>query len=195
MYTLQQNTPVYENQVISQTQIVDTVQQPPQEIPIQTTGNSNIVLTKLEDLKTLDAEDNSLDDRENSSTEQVSESTSPATTDKVRRRPKYSLKQLSVQKVHPDGTVECQLVCKQKTISFKFNRFDTLPSDIIEGMIQEDCLKPGTHKSLLDQLQDVITQLQENPSKVPECPRYVQKVCIFNRSVCLRFYILINIFL
>lgn len=109
---------------------------------------------------------------------QVSDSSEAPATDKLSRLPRASLKQLTVQKVHPDGTIECQLVTKQKTISFKFNRFDTLPSDIIEGMIKEDCLKPGTHKTLTEQLQDIIMQLQENPSKVPESPRYVQKVCL-----------------
>lgn len=144
--------------------------------PIQT-SNANVLFSKADELKASDSGDPSLDERENSSNEQVSEPNATNSSEKSRRRSRYSLKQLSVQKVHPDGTVECQLVCKQKTISFKFNRFDTVPSDIIDGMIQEDCLRPGSHKLLMEQLQDVITQLQQNPTKVPECSKYVQKVC------------------
>lgn len=120
----------------------------------------------------------SKDDRfkEDSSFEQVSES-----GERTRRRGnnKQSTKQLTVQNVYPDGTVQCNLVCKQKSVNFKFNRFDTLPSDIIEGMIQEDCLKPGSHKFLVEQLQSIIKQLQENPNEVPECTKYVQKVCTY----------------
>lgn len=115
--------------------------------------------------------------------QQVSEPTTnngatvAGSTDQLRRRSKYDPKQVTVQSVHPDGTVECQLLCKQKTINFKFNRFDTQPSDIIEGMLSEDCLNSVSQKTLTEQLNDIIKQLQENPSKIPECWRYVQKVC------------------
>ncbi|XP_044261028.1 titin isoform X1 [Tribolium madens] len=112
-----------------------------------------------------------------STSEQVSEETS--TEDKPKTRKQRSLstrQQLIVQNVHPDGTVECQLLCKQKTISFKFNRFDTTPTDIVEGMIKQELLKPGPYKHLHEHLKDVMEQLKNNPDKVPESPKpYVQK--------------------
>ncbi|XP_064214504.1 serine/threonine-protein kinase Wnk isoform X2 [Tribolium castaneum] len=112
-----------------------------------------------------------------STSEQVSEETS--TEDKPKTRKQRSLttrQQLIVQNVHPDGTVECQLLCKQKTISFKFNRFDTTPTDIVEGMIKQELLKPGPYKHLHEHLKDVMEQLKNNPDKVPDSPKpYVQK--------------------
>lgn len=125
--------------------------------------------------------------------QQVSETnddvTVAGTSDQLRRRSKYDPKQVTVQSVHPDGTVECQLLCKQKTINFKFNRFDTQPSDIIEGMLSEDCLNSVSQKTLTEQLNDIIKQLQENPSKIPECWRYVQKVCFVSViQICPFFF-------
>lgn len=110
--------------------------------------------------------------------QQVSNATN-TTNDQLRGRSKHDSKQVMVQSVHPDGTVECQLLCKQKTINFKFNRFDNQPSDIIEGMLNEDCLNSVSQKTLTEQLNDIIKQLQENPSKIPECWRYVQKVLVY----------------
>lgn len=111
--------------------------------------------------------------------EQVSEETSTSTEEKPRRRrsSRHGAQQLVVQTVNAEGTVECQLLCKQKTISFKFNRFDTSPNDIVEGLIKEELFKHGNQKILTDQLKDVIRQLLENPDKVPvvHVP-YVQKV-------------------
>lgn len=114
-------------------------------------------------------------DNNDGTKEQVSDVINP-NNDQLRGRSKYDPKQVMVQSVHPDGTVECQLLCKQKTINFKFNRFDNQPSDIIEGMLNEDCLNSVSQKTLTEQLNDIIKQLQENPSKIPECWRYVQKV-------------------
>lgn len=73
--------------------------------------------------------------------------------------------------VHKDGTVECRLVSKQQTISFKFNRLDTTASDIIEGMTKQDLLKPGQHDKLLMHLQEVMTELKLRPDQIPECAR------------------------
>ncbi|CAH1975442.1 unnamed protein product [Acanthoscelides obtectus] len=97
------------------------------------------------------------------------------------RRKRAALKhQLVVDKVYPDGTVECRLLCKQKTISFKFNRLDTKPSHILDGMIKQKLLKEEPHKQLSEHLQEVIDRLKEEPDKIPECAReknvYVQKV-------------------
>ncbi|XP_023012196.2 uncharacterized protein isoform X11 [Leptinotarsa decemlineata] len=117
-----------------------------------------------------------------STSEQVSlEISSSSSTDEKPRRKRGSLKyQLIVDKVHPDGIVECQLLCKQKQISFKFNRSGTKPSDIIDGMIKQECLDEP-HKQLRDHLQEVIDKLNVNPDRIPESARakpwaYVQKV-------------------
>ncbi|RZC40188.1 mediator of RNA polymerase II transcription subunit 26, partial [Asbolus verrucosus] len=111
-----------------------------------------------------------------STSEQVSEETSTEDKPRQRKHRSSARQQLVVQNVHPDGTVECQLLCKQKTISFKFNRFDTSPGDIVEGMIKQELLKPGPHKHLNDHLRDAMEQLKKNPDRVPDAPKpYVQK--------------------
>lgn len=128
------------------------------------------------------------DDLDVSTSEQLSEETS--NDEKPRRSKRGSFKhQLIVENVYPDGTVECQLRCKQKTISFKFNRLDTTPSDIIEGMIKQGLLKEGPYKQLSDHLKEVIDQLKVNPSQIPDCGAtpYVQKVRVAN---ILRIYVI-----
>mgnify|MGYP005984465193 FL=1 len=122
-----------------------------------------------------------------STSEQVSEETSTEDKPKPRKhRSSSARQQLVVQNVHPDGTVECQLLCKQKTISFKFNRFDTTPADIIDGMVKQELLKTGPHRHLNDHLKDVMEQLKKNPDKVPESPKpYVQKVWREGERFCV----------
>ncbi|ERL87800.1 hypothetical protein D910_05189, partial [Dendroctonus ponderosae] len=78
---------------------------------------------------------------------------------------------LIVDSVHLDGTVECRLVSKQQTISFKFNRLDTTPSDIIEGMTKQDLLKAGQHDKLRSHLHEVMIELKLRPDQIPECAR------------------------
>lgn len=109
-------------------------------------------------------------EEDTSLSEQLSSEISTSNDDKQPRRKRSSFKhKLVVEKVSPDGTVECKLFCRQKTISFKFNRLDTKPSDIIEGMIKKDLLKEGPHTQLTEQLQQIIDSLKIEPDKIPEC--------------------------
>lgn len=109
-------------------------------------------------------------EEDNSLSEQLSSEISASNDDKQTRRKRSSFKhKLVVEKVLPDGTVECKLFCRQKTISFKFNRMDTKPSDIIEGMIRKDLLKEGPYIQLTEQLQQIIDSLNIEPDKIPEC--------------------------
>lgn len=118
--------------------------------------------------------------------EQVSEETSTSTEDKPKRQrsSRHGVQQLVVQNVHADGTVECQLLNKQKTISFKFNRLDTSPQDIVQGLVKEELLKQGVNRGFSEQLKDIIKQLKENPEKVPMVHQpYVQKVLESFKSI------------
>uniref|UniRef100_A0AAR5PDY8 non-specific serine/threonine protein kinase n=1 Tax=Dendroctonus ponderosae TaxID=77166 RepID=A0AAR5PDY8_DENPD len=91
---------------------------------------------------------------------------------KRRSTKRSSIRQrLIVDSVHLDGTVECRLVSKQQTISFKFNRLDTTPSDIIEGMTKQDLLKAGQHDKLRSHLHEVMIELKLRPDQIPECAR------------------------
>lgn len=109
-------------------------------------------------------------DDDTSLSEQLSSEKSASTDDKQPRRKRSVFKnKLVVDNVFVDGTVECKLFCRAKTISFKFNRLDTKPSDIIEGMIKKDLLKEGPHTQLTEQLQQIIDSLKIEPDKIPEC--------------------------
>lgn len=178
MSTFEQQPPIDSNRRLS------TVSQPPsmqeyqqqqqqQQIPEKDIIENNDEISSKDDIST---------------SEQVSEETSNEDKPKSRKLHRSSRQQLIVENVHPDGTVECQLLCKQKTISFKFNRFDTTPTDIIDGMIKQELLKPGPYKHLNDHLKDIMEQLKMNPAKVPEYPKpYVQKV-VEIVEICNYFY-------
>ncbi|XP_057670128.1 uncharacterized protein LOC130902209 [Diorhabda carinulata] len=108
---------------------------------------------------------------------QIVEISSSTSSDEKPRRKRSSLKyQLIVDNVQPDGIVECQLLCKQKSVSFKFNRLETTPSDIIDKMIKQEVLDEP-HKQLKDHLQDVIDKLNLQPSEGAKVKpwTYVQK--------------------
>lgn len=109
-------------------------------------------------------------EEDTSLSEQLSSEQSASTDDKQPKRKRSIFKnKLIVEKVFPDGTVESKLFCRAKTISFKFNRLDTKPSDIIEGMIKKDLLKEGPHTQLTEQLQQIIDSLKIEPNKIPDC--------------------------
>ncbi|XP_060534370.1 serine/threonine-protein kinase Wnk [Cylas formicarius] len=75
---------------------------------------------------------------------------------------------LVVDAVHGDGTVECRLISKQRTVSFKFNRLDTTPTDIIDGMARQDLLEAGPHEKLRAHLERVIEELRLRPDRIPD---------------------------
>ncbi|KAL1501474.1 hypothetical protein ABEB36_006789 [Hypothenemus hampei] len=114
-----------------------------------------------------------IDDIDLSVSEQDHSSSAGADVEPKRRSTKrQSIKhRLIVDSVQQDGTVECRLVSKQQTITFKFNRLDTTPSDIIEGMTKQDLLKAGQHEKLRIHLQEVMTELKLRPDEIPDCAR------------------------
>ncbi|CAH1129587.1 unnamed protein product [Ceutorhynchus assimilis] len=112
------------------------------------------------------------DDLDLSISEQDHSSSTGADLEPTKRRStkRSSIRhRLLVDSVHVDGTVECRLLSKQQTISFKFNRLDTTPSDIIEGMTKQDLLKAGQHEKLRSNLQEVMNELKLRPDQVPQC--------------------------
>lgn len=113
-------------------------------------------------------------EEDNSLSEQLSSEKSASNEDKQLKRKRSTFKhRLVVENVSVDGTVECKLYCRGKTISFKFNRLDTKPSDIIQGMIKKDLLKEGPYTQLTEQLQQIINSLKVEPDKIPECGKAI----------------------
>ncbi|XP_066148787.1 serine/threonine-protein kinase Wnk isoform X1 [Euwallacea fornicatus] len=114
------------------------------------------------------------DDMDLSVSEQDHSSSTSADPEPSKRRAtkRSSIRhRLIVDSVQADGTVECRLVSKQQTVSFKFNRLDTTASDIIDGMTKQDLLKPGQHEKLRVHLQEVMMELKLRPDQIPECAR------------------------
>ncbi|XP_071746674.1 uncharacterized protein Wnk isoform X24 [Lepeophtheirus salmonis] len=64
--------------------------------------------------------------------------------------------------------VECQMeTAKQKTITFEFSTIDIVPEDISCEFVKEDLLPEQHREILIDQLNDIMRQLDENPNKIP----------------------------
>lgn len=155
-------------------------------IPSEESLNSKISISPTQESKPLIPQQPAEDDV--SKSEQVSSDLSTPNEDKPRRKRSSFKHQLVVDNVYLDGTVECRLLCKQKTVSFKFNRLDTKPADIIESLVKQEVLKEGSHKHLRERFEEVLARLQAEPDKVPECAKekpvvYVQKVCLVAETV------------
>lgn len=109
-----------------------------------------------------------IQDDTSSISDQLSFDTNSSTEDNSKRKRLATRPRLVIDNVYPDGTVECQLLSKQKTISFKFNHVTTRPTDIVNGMIQQELLKEGSYPNLTDSLQEIIEQLKVDSNKIPE---------------------------
>eukprot|EP00092_Neocalanus_flemingeri_P012736 GFUD01013724.1.p1 GENE.GFUD01013724.1~~GFUD01013724.1.p1 ORF type:complete len:3493 (+),score=962.10 GFUD01013724.1:260-10738(+) len=64
--------------------------------------------------------------------------------------------------------VECQMeTSKQKTVTFEFSTTDIVPEEMATTFIREDLLAEQHRKILVEQLVDIVSQLTENPEKLP----------------------------
>eukprot|EP00096_Caligus_rogercresseyi_P016222 TRINITY_DN87_c0_g2_i7.p1 TRINITY_DN87_c0_g2~~TRINITY_DN87_c0_g2_i7.p1 ORF type:complete len:1758 (-),score=704.72 TRINITY_DN87_c0_g2_i7:2270-7543(-) len=78
------------------------------------------------------------------------------------------LKVLNVNTMESGLKVECQMeTAKQKTITFEFSTIDIVPEDISCEFVKEDLLPEAHREILIDQLNDIMRQLEENPTKIP----------------------------
>jgi len=77
-----------------------------------------------------------------------------------------------VESTDPDAKtgvkVECQMeTSKQKTVTFEFSTTDIVPEEMATTFIREDLLAEQHRKILVEQLVDIVSQLTENPEKLP----------------------------
>jgi len=77
-----------------------------------------------------------------------------------------------VEQADPDAKtgvkVECQMeTSKQKTVTFEFSTTDIVPEEMATTFIREDLLAEQHRKILVEQLVDIVSQLTENPEKLP----------------------------
>ena len=84
--------------------------------------------------------------------------------------------------MQPDGVVECKLICKQRTVIFQFISGKASGSDICQSLINEKMLpeEGQQYESVLFQLNNVLEQLAQDPSRVPICAVDSQNQVIFN---------------
>ncbi|XP_033213341.1 uncharacterized protein LOC117170590 isoform X3 [Belonocnema kinseyi] len=83
-----------------------------------------------------------------------------------RKKPGIKLTVLSVSEVEGQSvTVECQLdTSKQKTVTFKFDRDDMVPTDIANNLVAENLLPPSQCETFVELIEDIVKQLRLNPS-------------------------------
>ena len=56
---------------------------------------------------------------------------------------------------------------KQKTITFEFSTVDFVPEDISNEFVKEDLLPQAHRDILIEQLNEIVRQLNEDPTKIP----------------------------
>ncbi|XP_064483569.1 serine/threonine-protein kinase WNK4-like isoform X4 [Ornithodoros turicata] len=75
---------------------------------------------------------------------------------------------LQVLSVEGGTVVECQLESsKGKTVTFKFDINDMFPRDIANNLVVTNLLAEQHAEVFVDQIQDIVQQLQENPERLP----------------------------
>ncbi|EFX83137.1 hypothetical protein DAPPUDRAFT_28399, partial [Daphnia pulex] len=78
------------------------------------------------------------------------------------RGPRLSV--LSVQ----GSVVECQVeTMKQETVTFKFDQADTVPADVANNLIKHRLLSEQHAEIFIEQVEDILRQLRENPDVLP----------------------------
>lgn len=67
------------------------------------------------------------------------------------------------------GTVvECQLETgKQKTVTFKFDCEDLVPSDVAKNLVAENLLSDSNFPVFVEMVEDIMHQVREKPGRMP----------------------------
>ncbi|KOC60991.1 Serine/threonine-protein kinase WNK3 [Habropoda laboriosa] len=84
-----------------------------------------------------------------------------------RKKPGIKLTVLSVSSNEGQSmTVECQLdTSKQKTVTFKFDRDDMVPTDIANNLVAENLLPQSQCETFVDLIEDIVKQLRLDPAR------------------------------
>ncbi|XP_014481955.1 PREDICTED: uncharacterized protein LOC106748175 isoform X3 [Dinoponera quadriceps] len=84
-----------------------------------------------------------------------------------RKKPGIKLTVLSVSSGEGQSmTVECQLdTSKQKTVTFKFDRDDMVPTDIANNLVAENLLPQSQCETFIELIEDIVKQLRLDPTR------------------------------
>lgn len=72
-----------------------------------------------------------------------------------------------VTNVENDTVVDCHMENKQKTITFKFDISDVIPSEVANKLIAQDLLSEAQETVFTDMIKDIVRQVKMNPNKIP----------------------------
>ncbi|XP_029659194.1 serine/threonine-protein kinase WNK1 isoform X3 [Formica exsecta] len=104
---------------------------------------------------------------ENSESVTVSERNRVKRSGTKRKKPGIKLTVLSVSSSEGQSmTVECQLdTSKQKTVTFKFDRDDMVPTDIANNLVAENLLPQSQCETFIELIEDIVKQLRLDPTR------------------------------
>ncbi|KOX79935.1 Serine/threonine-protein kinase WNK1 [Melipona quadrifasciata] len=151
---------------LSKQDTMDSVQSLPPDVPsnIQDQGNVSTMSGSATSQATVPNEGMSQENAENVASSERSKVKRSGTK---RKKPGIKLTVLSVSSNEGQSmTVECQLdTSKQKTVTFKFDRDDMVPTDIANNLVAENLLPQSQCETFVELIEDIVKQLRLDPTR------------------------------
>ncbi|KAK9297698.1 hypothetical protein QLX08_008739 [Tetragonisca angustula] len=151
---------------LSKQDTMDSVQSLPPDVPsnIQDQGNVSIMSGSATSQATVPNEGMSQENTENVASSERSKVKRSGTK---RKKPGIKLTVLSVSSNEGQSMiVECQLdTSKQKTVTFKFDRDDMVPTDIANNLVAENLLPQSQCETFVELIEDIVKQLRLDPTR------------------------------
>ncbi|XP_011260874.1 serine/threonine-protein kinase WNK1 isoform X4 [Camponotus floridanus] len=150
---------------------MDSIQSLPSDIPInpqdQVVPTSASVATSVVHQFVAQQSLNDGVTPENSESVTTSERNRVKRSGTKRKKPGIKLTVLSVSNSEGQSmTVECQLdTSKQKTVTFKFDRDDMVPTDIANNLVAENLLPQSQCETFVELIEDIVKQLRLDPTR------------------------------
>ncbi|XP_076240091.1 wnk kinase isoform X3 [Calliopsis andreniformis] len=146
---------------------MDSVQSLPADLPssIQDQANAtNLINANVTSQTAVPSEGVSQEGSENAAS---SERCRVKRSGTKRKKPGIKLTVLSVTSGEGQSvTVECQLdTSKQKTVTFKFDRDDMVPTDIANNLVAENLLPQSQCETFVELIEDIVKQLRLDPTR------------------------------
>ncbi|XP_034193683.2 wnk kinase isoform X1 [Osmia lignaria lignaria] len=156
-----------ERSSLSKQDTMDSIQSLPTDVPpnIQDQGNvSNLTNANVTSQAPASSEGVTQESAENAA---ASERSRVKRSGTKRKKPGIKLTVLSVSSNEGQSmTVECQLdTSKQKTVTFKFDRDDMVPTDIANNLVAENLLPQSQCETFVELIEDIVKQLRLDPSR------------------------------
>ncbi|XP_033190942.2 wnk kinase isoform X4 [Bombus vancouverensis nearcticus] len=155
-----------ERSSLSKQDTMDSVQSLPTDIPptIQDQGNVSNVSNISTSQAAMPNEGINQESAENVTSSERSRVKRSGTK---RKKPGIKLTVLSVSSNEGQSMiVECQLdTSKQKTVTFKFDRDDMVPTDIANNLVAENLLPQSQCETFVELIEDIVKQLRLDPTR------------------------------